>query len=68
MSSYPTPNGKHRSVCHIPEDDTLHNHRCENLKSYIVSLYNIKMDFIERRCENVEWTHLAQGPITGVYT
>jgi hypothetical protein len=21
--------------CHIPEDDTLHNHRCENLKSYI---------------------------------
>jgi hypothetical protein len=21
---------------HIPEDDTLHNHRCENLKSYIV--------------------------------
>jgi hypothetical protein len=24
---------------HIPEDDTLHNHRCENLKSYIVFLY-----------------------------
>jgi hypothetical protein len=22
---------------HIPEDDTLHNHRCENLKSYILS-------------------------------
>jgi hypothetical protein len=21
---------------HIPEDDTRHNHRCENLKSYIV--------------------------------
>jgi hypothetical protein len=21
---------------HIPEDDTLHNHRCENLNSYIV--------------------------------
>jgi hypothetical protein len=20
---------------HIPEDDTIHNHRCENLKSYI---------------------------------
>jgi hypothetical protein len=20
---------------HIPEDDILHNHRCENLKSYI---------------------------------
>jgi hypothetical protein len=20
---------------HIPEDDTLHNHRCENLKSYM---------------------------------
>jgi hypothetical protein len=25
---------------HIPEDDTLHNHRCENLKSYIkIHLY-----------------------------
>jgi hypothetical protein len=24
---------------HIPEDDTLQNHRCENLKSYIVFLY-----------------------------
>jgi hypothetical protein len=23
---------------HIPEDDTLHNHRCENLKSYILEL------------------------------
>jgi hypothetical protein len=22
---------------YIPEDSTLHNHRCENLKSYIVS-------------------------------
>jgi hypothetical protein len=22
--------------CHIPEDDTLHNHRCENLTSYTV--------------------------------
>jgi hypothetical protein len=21
---------------HIPEYDTLHNHRCENLKSYVV--------------------------------
>jgi hypothetical protein len=21
---------------HIPEDDTLHNHRCENLKSYAI--------------------------------
>jgi hypothetical protein len=22
---------------HSPEDDTFHNHRCENLKSYIIS-------------------------------
>jgi hypothetical protein len=22
---------------HIPEDDTLHNHCCENLKSYIIN-------------------------------
>jgi hypothetical protein len=26
---------------HIPEDDTLHNHRCENLKSYICSYFFI---------------------------
>jgi hypothetical protein len=25
-------------AAHIPEDDTLHNHRCENLKSYMVVL------------------------------
>jgi hypothetical protein len=24
---------------HIPEDDNLQNHRCKNLKSYIVSFY-----------------------------
>jgi hypothetical protein len=24
---------------HIPEDDTLHNHHCENLKSYIILTY-----------------------------
>jgi hypothetical protein len=23
---------------HIPEDDTLHNHRCENLKSYMIHI------------------------------
>jgi hypothetical protein len=32
---------------HIPEDDTLHNHRCENLKSYISTktLYTFIMYF-----------------------
>jgi hypothetical protein len=25
--------------CHIPEDSILHNHRCENLKSYIDRKY-----------------------------
>jgi hypothetical protein len=24
---------------HIPEEDTLQNHRCENLKSYILCLF-----------------------------
>jgi hypothetical protein len=24
-----------RTRCHIPEDDILHSHRCENLKTYI---------------------------------
>jgi hypothetical protein len=27
---------------HIPEDDTLHNHRCENLKSYFLNLISWK--------------------------
>jgi hypothetical protein len=28
---------------HIPEEDTLHNHRCENLKSYkYIIAYHIK--------------------------
>jgi hypothetical protein len=32
---------------HIPEDDTLHNHRCENLKSYIsLSVFNLVLVFI----------------------
>jgi hypothetical protein len=30
---------------HIPEDDTLHNHRCENLKSYTALLMFILTDF-----------------------
>jgi hypothetical protein len=31
---------------HIPEDDTLHNHRCENLKSYLISVVFLEFDFI----------------------
>jgi hypothetical protein len=27
---------------HIPEGDTLHNHRCENLKSYIFQQVNLE--------------------------
>jgi hypothetical protein len=30
---------------YIPEDGTLHNHRCENLKSYITLLINIYNKF-----------------------
>jgi hypothetical protein len=33
---------------HIPEDDTLHNHRCENLKSYIIDLL-LKAEETQRR-------------------
>jgi hypothetical protein len=28
--------------CYIPEDGVLHTHRCENLKSYIVILFDFK--------------------------
>jgi hypothetical protein len=32
---------------HIPEEDTLQNHRCENLKSYIIHYYfNISCIFL----------------------
>jgi hypothetical protein len=30
-----TPCSQRTTRRHIPEDDTLHNHRCENLKSYM---------------------------------
>jgi hypothetical protein len=34
---------------HIPEDDTLHNHRCENLKSYKLAMgYSIAKDVSRR--------------------
>jgi hypothetical protein len=41
-----------RNVCltqqtarrHIPEDDTLHNHCCENLKSYVIFLVSRSCD------------------------
>jgi hypothetical protein len=38
---------------YIPEDSTLHNHRCENLKSYewkITNLKNIIFFFFTVRC------------------
>jgi hypothetical protein len=28
--------------CHIPEDSTPHNHRCENLKSLLDSIFNVR--------------------------
>jgi hypothetical protein len=39
ISSSETSGATQRTIRrHIPEDDALHNHRCENLKSYIVFL------------------------------
>jgi hypothetical protein len=29
---------------YIPEDGTLHNHRCENLKSYGVKSYHLRLE------------------------
>jgi hypothetical protein len=36
LLGYDTVEFQRTTRCHIPEDDTLHNHRCENLKSYSV--------------------------------
>jgi hypothetical protein len=35
---------------HIPEDDTLHNHRCENLKSYINEVFSHVLSLSEYIC------------------
>jgi hypothetical protein len=32
---------QHTTWLHVPEEDTLQNHRCENLKSYKTSTYSI---------------------------
>jgi hypothetical protein len=37
--SEPSGETRRNTRRHIPEDDTVHNHRCGNLKSYIVFLY-----------------------------
>jgi hypothetical protein len=43
---------------HIPEDDTLHNHRCENLKSYKVShSFQMQINFLLHVIN--AFTHLA---------
>jgi hypothetical protein len=50
---------------YIPEVDTLHNHRCENLKSYKdvyddVGLYWMSYADIVVYCEEVQWSTLGQ--------
>jgi hypothetical protein len=48
------------SRCHIPEDDTLHKHRCENLKSY-TALSMFKISFYtsqETHCVLIAKTNL----------
>jgi hypothetical protein len=46
---------------HIPEEDTLQNHRCENLKSYIINriifLNNINRLVCVIRCNVFLWRH-----------
>jgi hypothetical protein len=37
---------------YIPEDKTLHGHRCENIKSYIIYIYMSTLQ-IWRRCETL---------------
>jgi hypothetical protein len=41
---------------YIPEDCTLHNHRCENLKSYMVEVYL----YIGKMCS----LHLQHGRVS----
>jgi hypothetical protein len=40
---------------HMPEDDTLHNHRCENLKSYILFICHTALEVTHIVC--VMWTY-----------
>jgi hypothetical protein len=32
------------TLCYIPEDRNLHNHRCENLKSYNVKTFGVQLN------------------------
>jgi hypothetical protein len=46
---------------HIPEDDTLHNHRCENLKSYSINfglLVGIQLQTFLTIGSDGEWSDL----------
>jgi hypothetical protein len=42
---------------HIPEDDTLHNHHCENLKSYTVNFLFVRLKIL--------FSHLADLFLSG---
>jgi hypothetical protein len=46
---------QHTTRRHIQEDDTLHNHRCEDLKSYIFLAY---FSYSEK-VKGGLWDHLA---------
>jgi hypothetical protein len=40
---------------HIPEDDTLHNHRCENLKSYRIGnvIFCLVLAYALSSCDDI---------------
>jgi hypothetical protein len=46
---------------HIPEDNILHSHRCESLKSYIVFLYGEATHRHIRRLETLQTSHAGSS-------
>jgi plasmid replication initiation protein len=53
-SSETVANFEWTTWCYIPEDRTLHNHHCENLKSYIINMVVLQTSYILPQTEMVQ--------------
>jgi hypothetical protein len=46
---------------HIPEEDTLQNHRCENLKSYMKEVALLRSNVVNYSWTEISKVHIPQG-------
>jgi hypothetical protein len=51
------------TTLHVSEDKTVHNHRCENLQSYIIIMNILKFSLVPRRpSEAVKFSYAISDP------